>query len=311
MSVAGVDGPDVESYPYKERLASGVFAFVQPDGSWGLSNAGLICSDDVVVLVDTWFTERRNRVLREVVLGAAPIPPTIIVNTHHHGDHVYGNGWFPEAVVISHVDTRGAVLELDPVESARRFQTVEFGETRATPATITFETSLQLHVGDMAVDVFFPGVGHCPGNTAAFIPQRSVLFAGDLLLKNCTPTMVGGSALGYLSVLDRLRQLVPERIVTGHGPTCSAEVIDETERYVQFILELAADALAKGRTPLDAARAASLGEFDRWLDSERIVGNLYRAMHELGADNSQLPMDSAAMWRDTEALLGRPLRSRA
>jgi len=311
MSIADVDGSGVGTYLDKEALAAGLFAFVQPDGSWGLSNAGLICSDDRVVLVDTWFTERRNRILRQVVLGAAPVPPSILINTHHHGDHVYGNGWFPESVVISHVETRDAVLELDPMASARRFQAVQFGETRATPATITFETSLQLHVGDMTLDVFFPGVAHCSGNTAVFIPQRSVLFAGDLLLKNCTPAMVGGSALGYLSVLQRLRQLAPQKIVPGHGPTCSVEVIDETERYVHYVLELAADALAKGRTPLDAARGASLGEFAGWLDSERIVGNLYRAMRELAAGGSQLPLDTAAMWRDTEAWLGRPLRSHA
>ncbi|TNC29228.1 MBL fold metallo-hydrolase [Amycolatopsis alkalitolerans] len=311
MSVGDVDSLSTETYPCQEKLVPGVFAVVQADGGWGLSNAGLICADGVSVLVDTFFTESRNRILREMVTATASAPPDFIVNTHHHGDHVYGNGWFPEATVVSHTSTRDAVLRMDAGASARRFTTVDFGEARPTPAALTYETSARIHVGDMTVEAFFPGVAHCAGNTAVFVPERSVLFAGDLLLSNCTPTFVGGSARGFLPVLDLLRNLDAEHVVPGHGALCSAGVIDETERYVRFVLDLAADGLAKGRTPLEIARGASLGEFESWLDNERIVGNLYRAMHELGGEAAESRIDMPAMWRDTEAWLGRPVHSHA
>ncbi|WP_067674452.1 MBL fold metallo-hydrolase [Nocardia miyunensis] len=311
MSVVDADALSAETYPRKQMLAPGVFAIVQDDGSWGLSNAGLICADGVSVLVDTLFTERRNRILREMVLESAPGGLNFLVNTHHHGDHVYGNGWFPEATVISHTSTREAVLRMDAGASARRFTTVDFGDSRPTAATITYETCARIHVGDMTVEAFFPGVAHCAGNTALFVPERSVLFAGDLLLKDCTPTFVGGSALGFLPVLEQLRKLDPEFVVPGHGAICSASVIDETERYVQFILELAASGLAEGRTPLQVAQDAQLGEFADWLDSERIVGNIYRAMHELDERTGHGRIDMPAMWRDTEAWLGHPVHSRA
>lgn len=311
MSVANVQIADLETYPRAEHIASGVYAITQADGSWGLSNTGLVFGPDVVVLIDTCFTERRNTILRQLVTELAPIPPTLLVNTHHHGDHTYGNGWFPEAMVVSHESTRDRVLKLDSEISARRFADVEFGVTRPVPASLTFQDKLQVHVDDMTLDVFCTDVAHCPGNTAVFVRERSVLFAGDLLLKGCTPSFSGGSATGYLPVLAQLRELGAERIVPGHGAVCDGLVIDETERYVQFILELAAQALADGRTPLEAARAADLGEFKSWLDSERLVGNLYRACAELAAADGSHPMDVTAMWRDTEAYLGRPLRSRA
>lgn len=305
-------GIDMATRPSKASLATGVHAFVQMDGSWGLSNAGLIVGDNGVLLIDTWFTERRNEMLRAMVEATTSRPPTLLVNSHHHGDHVYGNGWFPEATVITHEATRSAVLALDEDASARRFTNVHFGETRATPATITFDTELTLHLGGLTASVRFPGICHCVGNTIVVIEEHSVLFAGDVLLKGCTPALVGGSALGYLTVLEQLRDLGPRVVVPGHGAICGPEVIDETERYVQFVLDNARAALQAGKSPLEAARTLPLGEFEGWIDSERIVGNLYRAMHELGApDSADVPLDMPAMWRDTIAWLGRPLSSRA
>jgi cyclase len=309
MSVANVPLPELETYPRTELVASGVYAITQADGSWGLSNAGLVVGDDVVILIDTYFTERRNTVLRGLVTKLAPMPPTLLVNTHHHGDHVYGNGWFPEAVVVTHEDTRERVLKLDSTVSARRFSEVVFGVTRPTPASVTFREQLRLHVDDMTLDVLCPSVAHCPGNTVVFVRERSVLFAGDLLLKDCTPSFSGGSAHGFLAVLEQLRELGAERIVPGHGPVCDGSVIDETERYVRFVIDLAGQALSAGLSPLDAAQEADLGQFAPWLDPERLVGNLYQACSELAPEGTPWPMSTAAMWRDTEAYLGRPLRS--
>src|SRR5215210_4454140 len=184
-----------DTRPLMNQVAPGVHAFLQLDGSWGLSNSGLVVADDVVVLVDSCFTERRSKSLREAVLSVAPIPPAVLVNTHHHGDHVFGNGLFPEALVISHEQTREAVLGLDPGASARRFPEVDFGHVAPTPATLTFADSLQLHAGDMVLDVLYPGLAHCPGNSVVHVRERGVLIAGDILLKGCTPTFSHGSAV--------------------------------------------------------------------------------------------------------------------
>ncbi|MGW4339819.1 MBL fold metallo-hydrolase [Rhodococcus koreensis] len=286
-----------------------MYAIVQPDGAWGLSNVGLISASDRSVLVDTFFTERRNVMLRELTDSLAAVSPSLLVNTHHHGDHVHGNGFFPEALVVAHRSTREAIVKLDPSVSARRFPSVTFGETRPTVPSLTFEQSLSIHVGDeMVLDVFYPGVAHCPGNTAVFVRGRGVLIAGDLLLKDCTPTFVGGSAVGFHAVLEQLRSLEPEVVIPGHGPVCGPEVIGETERYVDFVLEVACAALSNGQTPLEAAFDADLGEFATWHDSERLVGNLYRAMGELDGGR---PVDFPAMWRDSEEFRGGPPQSRA
>lgn len=301
---AGAIAPDTRQR--LTELAPGVYALVQLDGTWGLSNAGLVVGRETVVLVDTFFTERRNAELRKTVLQTARKSPDLIVNTHHHGDHVFGNGWFPEAVIVSHERTRECMGVIDPGASAGRFTDVDFGEVRPTPADVTFAEGLRLHAGDLTLDVFYPGLAHCVGNSAIHIPEHSILFAGDLLLKGCTPTFVGGSVAGFLTVLTTLRALEAETIVPGHGPVCGPEVIDETERYVRFVQEIAAAEHRAGKAPLEVAQTADLGEFHGWLDHERIVGNLYRAYAEIDGTGT---VDTKAMWRDTTAYLGRPMRS--
>jgi cyclase len=294
--------------PYVEEVADGVFAIVQLDGTWGLSNAALVNDGSRSIMVDTFFTEQRNDRLREITDSLSAAPPSFLVNTHHHGDHVHGNGWYPEALVVAHRATRAAIAKLDPEVSARRFHTVAFGRIRPRVPDLAFSSSWTLHGADVTVEVSCPGVAHCPGNSVVHIPERRVLFAGDLVLKGCTPSFSGGSAIGFRAVLERLRTLEADVIVPGHGPVCGPEAFDETERYVEFVLDRAAAALTAGLSPLEAARGVDLGEFARWHDPERIVGNLYRAMSEL--DHGR-PFDLFQMWRDTEAYLGRPVSSRA
>jgi cyclase len=97
-----------------------------------------------------------------------------------------------------------------------------------------------------------------------------------------------GSVTGTLAALDRLRGFGAETVVGGHGQVGGAEVFDETERYLRRIIELAREGLAEGRTPLRLAARHGVGDFDGWLDPERLVGNLHRAYLEL--ERPDLPL---------------------
>ncbi len=97
---------------YLEELAPGVYAYVQPDGGWMVNNCGVVTdgSGDAV-LVDTTSTEKRNRALLAEVAGVAARDPKIAVNTHHHPDHTYGNGFLPASTtIVGHHLCREGVL---------------------------------------------------------------------------------------------------------------------------------------------------------------------------------------------------------
>src|SRR4051812_15737532 len=80
--------------PHTVEVADGVFAYVQPDGSWWLNNTGFVTGAGEVVAVDATSTERRTRALLGAIAEVSTAPVRTLVNTHHHGDHTNGNCLF-------------------------------------------------------------------------------------------------------------------------------------------------------------------------------------------------------------------------
>src|SRR6188768_3918059 len=74
-------------------LGGGCHAYLQPDGSWGWSNAGLIVDGDQTLLVDTLFDLRSTAAMLKAMRDAVPATQRIqkLVNTHANGDHTFGN----------------------------------------------------------------------------------------------------------------------------------------------------------------------------------------------------------------------------
>src|SRR5919199_1885383 len=92
------------------EVADRVFAYVQPDGSWWVNNTGVLVGRRQAIAIDACSTERRTRAFAEAVRRLTPAPVTTLVNTHHHGDHTFGNFVFDGATVVAHERTRAEVL---------------------------------------------------------------------------------------------------------------------------------------------------------------------------------------------------------
>jgi cyclase len=124
---------------------------------------------------------------------------------------------------------------------------------------------------------------HTTNDSIAWIPDRSVLFCGDLVFNGGTPFVLMGSVAGAIQVLQHvIMPLSARTIVPGHGPVFEGtEPINQTLEYLRFVQRTAAAGRQAGLTPLQAAREADLGGFAPWPDAERIVGNLHRAYSEL------------------------------
>lgn len=290
--------------PYLTELAPGVSAFIQPDGGWCLNNAGVVTDGTATLLVDTAATERRARLLaRRIAESGAPAPRTV-VNTHHHGDHTYGNAVFaPEATLIGHAACRTELLATGHQLHAV-WPEVDYGETPLTPPTVTYTDSLTVHVGATEVRLIHPGVAHTVGDTLVWLPEQRIVFTGDLVFHGGTPFVFMGSLSGSLRALDVLRALDARTVVPGHGPVTGPEVYDEVERYLRYVDALARRGRAAGRTPLEVAREADLGPFAALAESERLVANLHRAYAELDGCVPGAPLDAVAGFGDMTALNG-------
>ncbi|WP_280886240.1 MBL fold metallo-hydrolase [Streptomyces sp. LBL] len=261
------------------EVADGVFAYVQPDGGWCLNNAGLIVSGDHTALVDTAATEARARSLREAALHVAATAPQVLVNTHFHGDHTFGNFVFPEALVVGHERTRTEMAEAG-LHLTSLWPEVEWGELELSMPTLTFRDRITLHIGDRSAELLHLGPAHTSNDTVVWLPAERALFTGDLVMNGVTPFCPMGSAAGSLEALDTMRALAPEVVIPGHGPVGGPELFDETEGYLRLLQDLAQQGLAEDVDPVDLARRTDLGRYARWLDAERLVPNLLRAYAE-------------------------------
>ena len=264
------------------EVADGVHAFVQPDGSWWINNAGFVVGPDDVIAIDASSTQRRTQALLDVIATTTGRTARTLVNTHHHGDHTNGNCLFTDAVVLGHRNCRAGVLaqSIGGLESI--FGDVAWGELTIRPPQVVFDHRLDLYAGERPVELHYIGTpAHTTGDVVAWLPQERVLFAGDLVFNGGTPFVLMGSVAGAIEALDVVRRFDAATIVPGHGPVCGPEVIDTVERYLRLVQRVATDAVASGVSPLDAARETDLGEFAGLHDAERIVGNLHRGMAEL------------------------------
>jgi cyclase len=296
--------------PETVEVADGLFAYVQPDGSWWINNTGFLVGTDGVVAIDTCSTERRTRGLLEAIAAVTAAPVRTLVNTHHHGDHTNGNCLLPEATVIGHRRCREGVLATRIGGLEAVFGEVEWGDLEPAPPFVTFDDRLDVHVDDLLVELHHIGTpAHTVGDVVAWVPERSVLYAGDLVFNGGTPFLVMGSLAGSLAAVERVRAFGAEVIVPGHGGVCGPEAIDVVAGYLGFVRDLAADAKAAGASPLDAARQADLGPYAGLLDAERLVGNLHRAYAELDGAAPGAPIDLIAAFGDMIAYNGgQPLR---
>jgi len=300
--------------PTAIEISDGVYAYIQPDGSWWINNAGFVVGRRGVISVDTCATEVRTLDYQAAIAKITDQPVRTIVNTHHHGDHTFGNGLFTGATIIAHERLRPEMQAFGPPAQLSFWTPIDWGNLELELPSVTFADRVTLWSDDLACEVrYVGGPAHTTNDSIVWIPERSVLFTGDLLFRGGTPFVLMGSVAGSIDVLENvLKPLGAQTIVPGHGEVSGADLIDDVLGYLRFLQETARTAKAAGLTPLEAARNTDLGQYADLMDAERLVGNLHRAYSELDGAPNGTPIDLIAALTDMVAYNnGNPLTSYA
>jgi len=297
----------VPGRPEVHEVSAGVYAYIQPDGTWWINNTGFLTGPQGVISIDSCATHRRTRAYQAAIAGITPAPVRTVVNTHHHGDHTFGNCLFPAAAIVGHENARAEALAFGPPRDLGIWDGPDWGELTLDPPFVTFTDEIAVHAGDLRASVRHVGTpAHTTNDSIVWIPERSVLFCGDLIFNGGTPFLLMGSVTGAVEVLEQVVAPLGARItVPGHGPVFGGTgPLEAALDYLRFVLDVAARARAAGVTPLEAARDTGLGRFAGWADAERIVGNLHRACAELAGTPRGGPIDVPAALADMVAYNG-------
>ncbi|MCO5202214.1 MAG: MBL fold metallo-hydrolase [Chloroflexi bacterium] len=295
--------------PRIEEVSPGIYAYIQLDGSWFLNNAGAIVGSRSATVVDTTGTEKRARAFHAAIREVTPHPVSALINTHSHGDHTHGNFMFaPASAIIASERCRREIIAGGHASYAL-FPMVDFGDCPITPPTVTFDDRLSVYVDDLEVELIYVGPAHTTSDIVAWIPERKLLFSGDVIFNGGTPFALGGSVAGWLTALDRIEALGAEAIVPGHGEVCGPEVIGEVRSYLLWVQQSARAGFEKGTPPLDLAAALDLGKFAEWHDRERLVPNIHRVYSELRGEPLGIPLDYRQLFAEMLIYNGnQPLR---
>lgn len=295
--------------PFQKGLfetGNGIYAYLQPDGGWGWSNAGLITDGGESLLVDTLFDASLTRDMLKTMADAAGVGADdigTIVNTHANGDHTHGNGCCEHAEVIASEASAMEMAELPaPALAAIMVQAKEMGpagqylvdifgsfdfsDVAEKHPTRTFTGEYSVQVGDKKVDLIEVGPAHTAGDVLVHVPQDKTIFTGDILFIEGTPIMWAGPVANWIAACDRIIDLKAETIVPGHGPVTDVHGVRQLQDYLRYIDQEARKRYEAGLSVRDAAHDINLGDFSSWGDSERIAVNVSTLYREYANDTN-------------------------
>ncbi len=287
-------------------LGNSVYAYLQPDGTWGWSNAGLITDGEASLLVDTLFDLNLTREMLDTMRRAVPAASDIdmVVNTHANGDHCNGNQLVADARILASQRTTDEMREgITPAQMAkflqqapamgkvgkfftRAFGKFEFDNIMPVYPRETFEGEMALKVGDKEVWFIEVGPAHTQGDTIVYVPGDHVVFTADILFIGGHPIIWAGPVGNWIRACDRILALDVDVIVPGHGPITDKQGVLQIQDYLEYIYSEARKRYEAGMSALDAARDIPMDRYATWTDGERIAVNIDTIYREFRGDTS-------------------------
>ena len=288
-----------------QEVGSGVYAYLQPDGTWGLSNAGLVVGGNRSLLIDTLFDLTLTGEMLEAMREAVPASESVdqLVITHPNGDHYNGCQLLPEAEIIATGTCAREMAEMPPRRLAEMmsnagkmgpagkylehcFGKFHFDNIMAVRPTRTFEKRLDIKVGEREVRLIDVGPAHTKSDLVVHIPDASVIFTGDILFIGGTPIMWAGPVANWINGCDLLLQSGAEVFVPGHGPITGRSGVEAIKGYMEYVRDEAAKRYEAGLTEDEAVADIRLKDYAVWTDSERIVANVATLYREFRGDTT-------------------------
>ena len=287
-----------------EPVAEGVYAAIVTDEVLALGNAGIVSLGSETLIFDTFLTPRAAQDLRAAAEYLTHQPISWVVNSHWHGDHVFGNQVFaPTTTIISTPKTRQimarevpaqieatkqqlpgeiqsireqAAGESDPAKRQGMLQRAAGLEGRLTVTRtleltlpqITFDSQLDLHGLQRTATLLTYGEGHSESDCFLWLPDAGIVFAGDLMVIGRHIWMGHGNPDRWISVLDRIVSLGVRTVVPGHGPIGSVEAIQPVQCYLRDISHLVRDAVQAGKSKAEVEALKIPAAYEKWEGSE-------------------------------------------
>jgi cyclase len=277
------------------------------DTAEAVCNNGWIIFEDYVLVIDANFPAGAKLIISKI-RSLTDKPIRFALDTHHHGDHAYGNQVFVEngAVPVAHTGV---------IEEMKRYETGYYGNqpgawegaaksradlrtTKLKPPSVLFSKDLIFDDGKHRVELMYLGVAHTHGDAVAWLPKERILFAGDICV-NGPYNYVGDGDVGkWVATLDAAKTLGAQVVCTGHGPRSVGTVLDDQQAFFKALREEVGASMAE--KPPEEARA----QIEPIRAKLRANGQIARYVGEHGAGWDPFPSQVEKVY---EELAGKKL----
>ena len=282
------------------ELKNNIYCYLQPDGGWGWSNAGLIADEEESLIVDTLFDERlTNEMLLEMRRAEPKSIQNIValVNSHSNGDHCNGNNCVDTKEIISSEETLKEMTLESPEIMATMikeapgmgalgkfflecFGSFDFAGVNRRLPNKTFKGRTQRKVGDKIIELIEVGPAHTKGDILVYVPSSKVVFTGDILFIEGHPILWAGPVKNWINACEKIIAMEVDFVVPGHGPVTDNRGVEAVMDYLIYIDKEARKRFESGMSALEAAKDIDLDVFSSWGDKERIVVNVHSLYRE-------------------------------
>jgi cyclase len=237
-----------------QEIAKGVW-FHKPEDGHGYCNNIVIEMSDYLIVVDANYPGGAEQMIA-LVRQLSPKPVKYVFDTHHHGDHSYGNAvWTSQGATT--LAYQGVVDEMNQYEPARwlasaktRGDVADLHLSDAQRPTKTFNKSpFVLKDGTREVRFYFFGWGHTRGDGYVWLPKEHVLCTGDAAVNGPYNKIVDANIRNWPHVLDHAIALKPVHVLPGHGAAGGPEILDGQRRFLVDLYSAVDDAHRRGQKP--------------------------------------------------------------
>ncbi|HYD82371.1 MAG TPA: MBL fold metallo-hydrolase [Paucimonas sp.] len=260
------------------ELAKGVHALVPANADHAhrgvplATTSGIIAGSKGVLVIDTMINERlANQVLNHVK-SKTKLPIRYALNTSYHGDHSFGNQYFPRSTaIIQHVNAKNYIdanFDKDVQFMRGAFgegRGIEKAKARTGDILVPKDGKLELDLGGKIVQIIDFGFAQTGGDLFVWDPQSKVLFAGNPVIAQqpALPWLLDGHLQETLATMQRVHDFLPAdaRIVPGHGPVVGRDALQWHIGYLAELKMQVAQALEKGMTLEQTVAAVELPQY--------------------------------------------------
>ncbi len=274
-SVRAVDNQPPMKFNDVREVAPGVFfrysAISATDLTvpFGGSNNIWVVFDDYVLVIDANFPKEAHDVIA-AIKKTTDKPIRYVLDSHHHGDHAYGNAVFAAAgaTIVAQancaqqmrVDGPKEFLEAGRGPNGRK----DVASSTLKVPNLIFDDKMVLDDGKRRVEIYFFGHAHTVGDAFAYLPHEKILCTGDACVNGAFNYLGQGDSASWIKVMERAQQLDVQLVLPGHGPLAGKELLEKQKHYFVDLRAQVAKALAENKSIADVIASIDMPWYKEW-----------------------------------------------